>query len=102
MSDKVELLKSNEGKFQLTNHQVLVMTAILFGLFVAAEFVGAIVSNSLSLLGDAAAMSVDVLTVSCSFIILFLLLSSFSNIPFLPVFRKSLCRESEVSTWNNR
>lgn len=42
------------------------MTAVLFALFVGAEIIGALAGHSLSLLGDAAAMSVDVFTVrSC-------------------------------------
>lgn len=41
---------------------VLKITALSFFLFVVAEIVGAIVSNSLSLLGDASAMSLDVST----------------------------------------
>ncbi len=50
--------------FQITNRLVLWVSAISFGLFVLAEIIGALASNSLSLLGDACAMSVDVFTVS--------------------------------------
>lgn len=74
---------------KLSNQTVLIITCALFALFVVAEIIGALVrnvdssfvqyqrlylkpeitlllqaSNSLSLLGDAAAMSVDVFTVS--------------------------------------
>ena len=48
----------------LTNSRILTVFAISFLLFVLAELIGAILSNSLSLLGDAAAMSVDVFAVS--------------------------------------
>ena len=44
------------------NLRVLKITALSFFLFVVAEVVGAFVSNSLSLLGDASAMSMDVST----------------------------------------
>jgi Co/Zn/Cd efflux system component len=46
------------------NFKTLVITAVLFSIFVIAEIFAAFASNSLSLLGDAAAMSVDVFTVS--------------------------------------
>jgi Co/Zn/Cd efflux system component len=42
------------------NHVVLGVTCLCFGLFAVAEMIGAIASNSLSLLGDAGAMLVDV------------------------------------------
>jgi Co/Zn/Cd efflux system component len=45
-----------------SNQTVLAVTCLSFALFVAAEIIGAIASGSLSLLGDAAAMSVDVFT----------------------------------------
>lgn len=45
-----------------SNKQFLRIAAILFGLFVLSEIVGALASNSLSLLGDAVAMSIDVAT----------------------------------------
>jgi hypothetical protein len=48
---------------KLTNHQVLVITTVLFAAFCAAEVIGALAGNSLALLGDASAMMVDVLTV---------------------------------------
>jgi Co/Zn/Cd efflux system component len=47
-----------------TNVQILWISIILFLSFVIAEIIAAYVSNSLALLGDAAAMSVDVFTVS--------------------------------------
>jgi Co/Zn/Cd efflux system component len=62
---------------QLTNRRLLWVSAITFFLFVVAELLGAIISNSLSLLGDAAAMSVDVFSVSSW------LLSSFGFYIFL-------------------
>lgn len=49
---------------RLTNVQVLQLSTLLFTLFVVAEVVAAYFSQSLSLLGDAAAMSIDVFTVS--------------------------------------
>jgi Co/Zn/Cd efflux system component len=45
------------------NVKILIIMCTLFAIFVAAEVLGSIASNSLSLLGDAAAMSVDVFTV---------------------------------------
>ena len=42
------------------NQSVLACTCILFFAFCVAETMGALISNSLSLLGDAAAMFVDV------------------------------------------
>lgn len=44
----------------MTNQRVLLVVTISFALFVIAEIIAAISSRSLSLLGDAAAMSVDV------------------------------------------
>jgi len=49
-------------KTGLTNFQVLAITTVLFGGFVVAEIIGALASGSLSLLGDASAMAVDVFT----------------------------------------
>ena len=49
---------------ELSNQVLLRVAAFSFLAFVLAEVVGAVASNSLSLLGDAAAMSVDVFTVS--------------------------------------
>lgn len=48
---------------EVSNRTILWVSAITFLLFVIAEIIGALASNSLSLLGDAAAMSVDVFTV---------------------------------------
>jgi Co/Zn/Cd efflux system component len=48
---------------KVTNTTLLIITATCFSLFVLAEIIGAIASGSLSLLGDASAMSVDVFTV---------------------------------------
>lgn len=58
------LLESNEKpKSKITNQTVLTVTTTLFAAFVIGEIIGALAGNSLSLLGDAAAMSVDVITV---------------------------------------
>jgi Co/Zn/Cd efflux system component len=46
------------------NQNILIFTSVAFSLFVVAEVVGALVSGSLSLLGDAFAMSIDVFSVS--------------------------------------
>eukprot|EP01038_Epipyxis_sp_PR26KG_P004310 gene4310-6107_t len=48
--------------FVLSNQSLLRLSMILFLLFVVAELFGASLSNSLSLFGDAAAMSIDVFT----------------------------------------
>lgn len=53
----------------LENYKILFYTAVSFTVFVVAEIIGALISGSLSLLGDAAAMSVDVFTVSFSLVI---------------------------------
>lgn len=45
-----------------SNQWILFTTMMLFLIFVIAEIIGALASNSLSLLGDAGAMSVDVVT----------------------------------------
>ena len=58
--------KREEGNVQLssdwTNQTVLSVTCASFLLFVVAEVIGAIAGHSWSLLGDAAAMSVDVVS----------------------------------------
>lgn len=46
----------------MSNHLILKLSALLFALFVLAEIIGAFLSGSLSLLGDASAMTVDVAT----------------------------------------
>ena len=48
---------------EVSNRTILWVSAITFLVFVVGEVIGALASNSLSLLGDAAAMSVDVFTV---------------------------------------
>ena len=49
---------------QIRNNQwILFVAMITFALFVVAELIGALVSHSLSLLGDASAMALDVVTV---------------------------------------
>jgi Co/Zn/Cd efflux system component len=52
----------NSAFFVFSNQSLLILTTTLFGLFVVSEIIGGLISNSLSLLGDATAMSVDVLT----------------------------------------
>ena len=55
------------AKEQINRNQwLLFFTMITFLAFVIAEIIGAVISNSLSLLGDAAAMSIDVVTVCCT------------------------------------
>lgn len=49
-----------------SNQRILIFTCAAFFIYVVSEYVGASISGSLSLLGDAAAMSVDVFTVSSS------------------------------------
>jgi Co/Zn/Cd efflux system component len=51
---------------KLSNQHLLEISTTLFFLFVISEIVGAGLSNSLSLLGDAASMSVDVSTYICN------------------------------------
>lgn len=51
---------------KLTNQNLLELSTSLFLLFVIAEVCGALLSNSLSLLGDAASMGVDVSTYICN------------------------------------
>jgi len=46
--------------FSLSNRGLLAFTTFFFTLFVISEIVGGLAANSLSLLGDAAAMSIDV------------------------------------------
>ena len=82
----------------ISNQKILAFTCTAFFLFVVAEFVGAVVSGSLSLLGDAAAMSVDVFTVSashhCSNRTLFIKYEIFSMHDFsnvLPLITQYLC-----------
>lgn len=52
----------NDSRSPFSNQTVLSITCISFSLFVIAEVIGAISANSWSLLGDAAAMSVDVIS----------------------------------------
>lgn len=62
-TDKIAIVTSEliQNK-QWSNQTVLGVTCLSFALFVIAEIIGALASGSLSLLGDAAAMSVDVFT----------------------------------------
>jgi Co/Zn/Cd efflux system component len=52
----------DNSSMSMSNHGILRLSAILFALFVIAEVIGALASGSLSLLGDASAMAIDVLT----------------------------------------
>jgi Co/Zn/Cd efflux system component len=54
--------------FNFSNQTVLMVTCMSFLLFVIGEIIGAIAGNSWSLLGDAAAMSVDVVSYFCNMI----------------------------------
>jgi len=54
-----ERVQSTKHEFY-SNQTVLMVTCVSFFLFVVAEIIGALAGHSLSLLGDAAAMSVDV------------------------------------------
>ena len=58
------------GQTDMTNQCILQALAFSFFIFVVAEIIGAVASNSLSLLGDAAAMSVDVFTVTTTYLTL--------------------------------
>lgn len=53
-------IAESSAKKEYDNHVVLAVTCVCFGLFAVSELIGALVSNSLSLLGDAGAMLVDV------------------------------------------
>ena len=55
--------KARKDKRYRKNQRILIITTTAFFFFVIAEIVGALISGSLSLLGDAGAMSVDVFTV---------------------------------------
>jgi Co/Zn/Cd efflux system component len=57
LEDQLEIYYVNRIK---SNKNFLVLTSILFTLFMLSEIGGALESNSLSLLGDAMAMSIDV------------------------------------------
>ena len=47
---------------QHINQIILQVVTVLFFLFVIGEIIGAVISNSLSLIGDASAMSIDVIS----------------------------------------
>lgn len=59
----IDLLPVRVCGMELSNQFLLGVAAFSFLAFVIAEVIGALAGNSLSLLGDAAAMSVDVFTV---------------------------------------
>lgn len=59
--------KARKDSRHIKNQRILIFTTTLFFLFVIAEIIGAFLSGSLSLLGDAGAMSVDVFTVRLKF-----------------------------------
>lgn len=62
--EESNILELENGKSRSTkNQEILTFTCSAFFLFAMAEVVGAYASNSLSLLGDAGAMSIDVFTV---------------------------------------
>jgi Co/Zn/Cd efflux system component len=61
VTEKSAQEKENVEKIR-QNTNILIITAAAFTLFVIAEIFGAIFSNSISLLGDALAMSIDVFT----------------------------------------
>jgi Co/Zn/Cd efflux system component len=50
----------------LSNQRLLEISVALFALLLLSEVVGAEISNSLSLAGDAASMSIDILTYLCN------------------------------------
>ena len=67
---KEELVQGeeSEGMSPFSNQTVLMVTCITFLLFVIGEVIGALAGNSWSLLGDAAAMSVDVVSYFCNMV----------------------------------
>lgn len=58
-TEKSAQAKENFEKIR-QNTKILIITAVAFTVFVVAEIFGALFSNSISLLGDAFAMSIDV------------------------------------------
>jgi len=66
LTDAEDKVKGCDEGQLMTNTRVLEITALMFGLFVIAQIIGGLASNSLALLGDAVAMSVDVVSYSCS------------------------------------
>ena len=69
---------SSAMSYLLNNQSLLIMTSSLFLLFAVSEIIGAALSNSLSLFGDAAAMSVDVSSqtnrIFCTYLMLYKLM----------------------------
>jgi Co/Zn/Cd efflux system component len=63
IEEAVDLEQQTVKRRSRKNQEILIFTCTAFFLFALAEVVGAIASNSLSLLGDAGAMSIDVFTV---------------------------------------
>jgi Co/Zn/Cd efflux system component len=63
IDEAVDLEQQSGKRRSRKNQEILIFTCTAFFLFALAEVVGAIASNSLSLLGDAGAMSIDVFTV---------------------------------------
>ena len=61
-NSKVEADLESSSAWVMSNQLVLQVTCASFLVFVLGEVAGAIIGNSWSLLGDAAAMSVDVMT----------------------------------------
>lgn len=64
--EQIELQCAAEEPAGPSNQLILAVTSVGFTVFVIAEIAGAFASGSLSLLGDAAAMSVDVFTYICN------------------------------------
>lgn len=60
--------KARKDSRHIKNQRILIFTTTAFFLFLIAEIIGALLSGSLSLLGDAGAMSVDIFTVRLKFV----------------------------------
>lgn len=52
---------------KISNRELLLVTTVFFALFVICEVIGGLASNSLSLLGDAGAMTIDVCSYGFNF-----------------------------------
>jgi Co/Zn/Cd efflux system component len=60
--EEAQAMLSGNQETSKSNQVILFWMTLLFFLFVVAEYVGATLGNSLALLGDAVAMSIDVFT----------------------------------------
>ena len=58
--------RSGKSRSGMSNQCILIITMLSFLFFVIAEIIGALAGNSKSLLGDAAAMSIDVVSYICN------------------------------------